>query len=127
MNVLGLSFFYHDSSAALVQDGVLVAAAEEERFSRLKHDSGFPALAIQFCLKMGGLTIRTGDLIHADRHGVQGVPLHVAREVPAAADKIFAREHRIIDYCKSPEFTPQGLKSLMSPKSKVGSPKSSEP
>jgi carbamoyltransferase len=56
MNVLGLSFFYHDSSAALVQDGVLVAAAEEERFSRKKHDSGFPALAVQFCLKTGRIT-----------------------------------------------------------------------
>ncbi len=42
MNVLGLSFYYHDSAAALVKDGVLVGAAEEERFSRVKHDSGFP-------------------------------------------------------------------------------------
>ena len=63
MNVLGLSFFYHDSSAALVKDGVLIAAAEEERFSRRKHDSGFPALAIQFCLKQGGLTIDDVDFV----------------------------------------------------------------
>ncbi|MAF65788.1 MAG: hypothetical protein CMJ84_09045 [Planctomycetes bacterium] len=61
MNVLGLSFYYHDSSAALVQDGVLVAAAEEERFSRLKHDSGFPALAIEFALERGGITIDDVD------------------------------------------------------------------
>lgn len=63
MNVLGLSFFYHDSSAALVKDGVLIAAAEEERFSRLKHDSGFPELAIQFVLRMGGLTIHDVDYV----------------------------------------------------------------
>jgi len=61
MNILGLSFYYHDSSAALVQDGRLVAAGEEERFSRLKHDSGFPALAIQFVLKRAGITIHDVD------------------------------------------------------------------
>ena len=63
MNVLGLSFYYHDSSAALVKDGVLVAASEEERFSRLKHDSGFPGLAVDFVLKMGGLTIHDVDYV----------------------------------------------------------------
>ncbi|MCP5023917.1 MAG: hypothetical protein GY930_19395, partial [bacterium] len=57
MNILGLSFFYHDSAAALIKDGVLVAAAEEERFSRVKHDSGFPELAIEFALKTGGITM----------------------------------------------------------------------
>jgi carbamoyltransferase len=61
MNVLGLSFYYHDSAAALVQDGVLVAAAEEERFSRTKHDSGFPKLAIDFVLKRAGITIDDVD------------------------------------------------------------------
>jgi carbamoyltransferase len=63
MNVLGLSFYYHDSSAALVQDGVLVAAAEEERFSRKKHDSGFPSLAIEFVLKTGGITLDQVDYV----------------------------------------------------------------
>src|SRR5688572_31547678 len=63
MNVLGLSFFYHDSSAALVQDGRLVAAAEEERFSRRKHDSGFPALAIEFALKQGRISIHDVDYV----------------------------------------------------------------
>ena len=61
MFVLGLSFYYHDSSAALIQDGKIIAAAEEERFSRLKHDSGFPALAIDFCLKQAGITIHDVD------------------------------------------------------------------
>ncbi|MAB80662.1 MAG: hypothetical protein CMJ89_15025 [Planctomycetes bacterium] len=63
MNILGLSFYYHDSSAALVQDGTLLAAAEEERFSRLKHDSGFPMLAIEFVLKQAGLTIHDVDYV----------------------------------------------------------------
>ena len=61
MHVLGLSFYYHDSSAALVSDGVLVAAAEEKRFSRVKHDSGFPSLAIEFVLERAGLTINDVD------------------------------------------------------------------
>ena len=55
MNILGVSCFYHDSAAALVRDGVLVAAAEEERFSRIKHDHAFPTLAIEFCLEQAGL------------------------------------------------------------------------
>ena len=63
MNVLGLSFFYHDSAAALVQDGKLIAAAEEERFSRLKHDSGFPQLAIDFVLGQGGVTLDDVDYV----------------------------------------------------------------
>jgi carbamoyltransferase len=54
--ILGISCFYHDAAAALLQDGMLVAAAEEERFSRRKHDSGFPALAIKFCLERAGIT-----------------------------------------------------------------------
>jgi len=53
--ILGVSCYFHDAAAALVRDGVLVAAAEEERFSRRKHDSGFPAHAIDFCLEQGGL------------------------------------------------------------------------
>src|SRR5688572_17649109 len=63
MYVLGLSFYYHDSSAALVQDGRVVAAAEEERFSRIKHDSGFPGLAIDFCLRRAGITLQDVDLV----------------------------------------------------------------
>jgi carbamoyltransferase len=63
MFVLGLSFYYHDSSAALIRDGVVVAAAEEERFSRIKHDSGFPRLAIDFCLKRAGISIQDVDLV----------------------------------------------------------------
>ena len=53
MDVLGISCFYHDAAAALVRDGELIAAAEEERFTRKKHDYGFPAHAIDFCLEAG--------------------------------------------------------------------------
>jgi carbamoyltransferase len=63
MNVLGLSFFYHDAAAALLQDGLLAAAAEEERFSRLKHDSGYPTLAIRFCLESAKLAARDLDYV----------------------------------------------------------------
>jgi carbamoyltransferase len=55
MNILGISAFYHDSAAALVRDGKLVAAAQEERFTRRKHDERFPINAIRYCLKEGGV------------------------------------------------------------------------
>jgi carbamoyltransferase len=55
--ILGLSCFYHDSSVALLKDGVVVAAAEEERFTRKKHDTSFPLNAAKFCLKSQGITI----------------------------------------------------------------------
>ena len=54
--ILGISAFYHDSAAALVVDGTVVAAAQEERFSRKKHDAGFPRQAIRFCLEQSELT-----------------------------------------------------------------------
>src|ERR1051325_7263616 len=56
MNILGLSAFYHDSAAALVQDGVIVAAAQEERFTRRKHDASFPANAVAYCFREAGIT-----------------------------------------------------------------------
>ncbi len=56
MYILGISCFYHDSAAALIEDGKLVAAAMEERFSRKKHDNSFPEKAVAFCLKQAGIT-----------------------------------------------------------------------
>ncbi|HPF37892.1 MAG TPA: carbamoyltransferase [Phycisphaerae bacterium] len=56
MNILGISAFYHDSAACLVQDGRIVAAAQEERFTRRKHDFRFPDHAVRFCLEAGGIT-----------------------------------------------------------------------
>jgi carbamoyltransferase len=62
MYVLGISCFYHDAAAALLKDGQLVAAVQEERFSRIKHDPAFPARAIAFCLARAGITAQ--DLDH---------------------------------------------------------------
>jgi carbamoyltransferase len=63
MNILGISCFFHDAGAALLQDGALVAAAEEERFSRKKHDYGFPVNAIDFCLRTGGIRGQDLDMV----------------------------------------------------------------
>jgi carbamoyltransferase len=63
MYILGISCYYHDAAAALLKDGMLAAAAEEERFSRVKHDFGFPHLAIDFCLRQAGITGRDLDYV----------------------------------------------------------------
>lgn len=63
MYILGISCYYHDAAAALLQDGVLVAAAEEERFTRKKHDYSFPSHAIDFCLRQAGITSRDLDYV----------------------------------------------------------------
>jgi carbamoyltransferase len=63
MRVLGISAFYHDSAAALIEDGRIVAAAQEERFSRRKHDSNFPAEAIRYCLAEAAVALRDVDLV----------------------------------------------------------------
>ncbi len=62
MIVLGISAYYHDSAAALVKDGVVIAAAQEERFSRRKHDPGFPVNAVKWCLE--GAKVRAEDIDH---------------------------------------------------------------
>ena len=56
MYILGISSFYHDSAACLLKDGEIIAAAQEERFTRKKHDTGFPHQAIQYCLKEAKIT-----------------------------------------------------------------------
>ncbi|MDP6930748.1 MAG: carbamoyltransferase [Planctomycetota bacterium] len=63
MYILGISAFYHDSAAALLRDGHLIAAAQEERFTRKKHDSGFPSNAIAYCLETAGISIEEVDHI----------------------------------------------------------------
>lgn len=62
-NILGISAYYHDSAAALLQSGDIIAAAQEERFSRKKHDPRFPAKAIEYCLGEAGLTLRDIDQV----------------------------------------------------------------
>lgn len=62
-NIIGISAFYHDSAAALIIDGEIVAAAQEERFTRLKHDHNFPANAVKYCLREAGLTLEQVDFL----------------------------------------------------------------
>jgi len=57
VNILGLSAFYHDSAACLVRDGEIIAAAQEERFTRKKHDASFPKHAVMYCLREGGIVV----------------------------------------------------------------------
>lgn len=92
MNILGISAFYHDSAACLLRDGELVAAAQEERFSRKKHDHRFPKDAVAFCLKAGGLTVK--DIDHVVFY-----------------EKPFSKFARILDTHLA--FAPRGLKSFM--------------
>ena len=61
MRILGISAFYHDSAAALIEDGTILAAAQEERFTRKKHDPGFPEKSIEYCLTQAGLTLEDID------------------------------------------------------------------
>jgi carbamoyltransferase len=62
-NILGISAYYHDSAAALLKDGELVAAVQQERFSRKKHDAGFPTDAIRYCLETENLRLDELDRI----------------------------------------------------------------
>jgi carbamoyltransferase len=63
MKILGISAFYHDSAACLVNNGTIIAAAQEERFTRKKHDSEFPLHAIRYCLEEGGITLSDVDYV----------------------------------------------------------------
>ncbi len=91
MNILGISAFYHDSAACLVQDGVVVSAAEEERFSRTKHDNGFPADAVRCCLSQAGIGAHQLDLV-------------------AFYDKPFLKFERILETAL--EYAPAGFRSF---------------
>ena len=92
MRILGISAFYHDSAACLIQDGHVVAAAQEERFSRKRHDAGFPRQAVDFCLR---------------QHGIK------AEELDAIAfyDKPLLKFDRILETHLA--FAPRGLKAYM--------------
>ena len=61
--ILGISAFYHDSAAALIVDGTIVAAAQEEQFTRKKHDEGFPTNAVDYCLREAGLEPEELDFV----------------------------------------------------------------
>jgi carbamoyltransferase len=91
LRILGVSAFYHDSAAALIEDGRIVAAAQEERFSRKKHDSRFPVHAIGYCLAESG--IRLGDVDHVVFY-----------------DKPFLKFERLLETYLA--FAPRGIKSF---------------
>ena len=93
MNILGISAFYHDSAAALLKDGEIVAAAQEERFTRKKHDPSFPAQAVKFCLQYGGLSLSELDAV-------------------VFYDKPFLKFERLLETYYA--FAPRGLKSFLS-------------
>jgi carbamoyltransferase len=90
--ILGISAYYHDAAAALVRDGTIVGAAQEERFSRKKHDPRFPAEAIRYCLEEAGLSLR--DLDHVVFY-----------------DKPLVKFERLLETYLS--FAPRGLKSFI--------------
>ena len=91
MRVLGVSAFYHDSAAALIEDGVIAAAAQEERFTRKKHDAGFPQHAIAYCLAQAGITLQDIDYV-------------------AFYDKPFLKFERLLETYVA--FAPRGFKSF---------------
>ena len=62
-HILGISAYYHDSAAALIRNGAILAAAQEERFTRRKHDAGFPAKAVAWCLQHAGITLADVDAV----------------------------------------------------------------
>ncbi len=92
MDILGISCFYHDSAACLLRDGKISAAAQEERFTRKKHDSGFPHHAITYCLQEGNIEVN--DLNYV-----------------AFYDKPFTKFARILETYLS--FVPKGIRSFM--------------
>ena len=92
MKILGISAFYHDSAACLVVDGDIVAAVQEERFTRKKHDFSFPGNAIDYCFKCGNITVADIDYI-------------------AFYEKPFIKFERILETYLS--YAPKGLPSFV--------------
>ena len=90
--ILGISAYYHDSAAALLRDGELVAAAQEERFTRKKHDPSFPRNAIEYCLQEGGI----------DLHGVDRIVFY---------DKPLVKFERLLETYLS--YAPNGIRSFI--------------
>ena len=91
-SILGISAYYHDSAACLLQDGMLVAAAQEERFTRKKHDAGFPQHAVRYCLRAGGVAL-------PDLHAI------------AFYDKPLVKFERLLETYLA--FAPRGFRSFL--------------
>ncbi len=92
MRILGISAFYHDSAAAIIENDTIIAAAQEERFTRKKHDAGFPTNAIKFCLEQSGTSINELDAI-------------------AFYDKPFLKFERLLETYYN--FAPKGIASFI--------------
>lgn len=93
MNILGISAFYHDSAACLLREGEIVAAAQEERFTRKKHDDSFPKEAVEFCLQEAGISVADLDYV-------------------GFYDKPFVKFERILETYLS--IAPKGLRQFLS-------------
>jgi carbamoyltransferase len=109
MKILGISCFYHDSAACLVDDGRIVAAAQEERFTRKKHDEGFPYNAVRYCLAEGGVVTSEG---HGSSAGAgAGALANGASGLDAVVfyDKPLLKFHRILETYLA--VAPKGLPS----------------
>ncbi|MEA3437623.1 MAG: carbamoyltransferase N-terminal domain-containing protein, partial [Thermodesulfobacteriota bacterium] len=91
-NILGISAYYHDSAAAMVVNGVITAAAQEERFSRKKHDARFPVSAVRYCLSEAGIKITDLDYV-------------------VFYDKPFLKFERLLETYLG--FAPRGLRSFV--------------
>ncbi|PYN42301.1 MAG: hypothetical protein DME00_29370, partial [Candidatus Rokuibacteriota bacterium] len=91
-DILGISAFYHDSAACLLRDGEIIAAAQEERFNRKKHYSGFPSESVRYCLREGGISL--GDLRYV-----------------AFYDKPLVKFERLLETYLA--FAPHGLRSFV--------------
>src|SRR5262245_42305065 len=91
MRILGISAFYHDSAAVLLHDGEIIAAAQEERFTRKKHDARFPHRAVSYCLEQGGISLDEVDWI-------------------AFYDKPFLKFERLLETYQA--FAPKGFRSF---------------
>ncbi|HSD64619.1 MAG TPA: carbamoyltransferase [Ignavibacteriaceae bacterium] len=92
MYILGISAFYHDSAAALIKDGEVIAAAQEERFTRKKHDFNFPSKAVEFCLKYAGINSKDLGIV-------------------AFYDKPFLKFERLLETYLA--YAPVGIKSFI--------------
>jgi len=93
VRVLGISAFFHDSAAALIEDGRIVAAAQEERFTRKKRDAGFPSHAVDFCLGRAGIGLEDVDSL-----AIHGTPAHrdlLDRELGAVANRLLFVDHHL--------------------------------
>src|SRR5437773_2357013 len=89
MYILGLNAYHGDAAAALIKDGELIAAAEEERFNRIKHCAGFPTQSIQYCLRTAGIGIEEVQHVGISRNPAA----HLHKKILAGARRMINGQH----------------------------------